>query len=474
MNRSLLVVMILFAHIISSCSDDSDVLFSKVNDVEIGVDSVSVSIQEAVNVGNATLLYPESRQGGYDVEIIFDAKGKPAIYVINYSNNGGFVLVSATKNYYPVLAYNKIGNYKIDGELPGALVLWREQVMDVISKSENLPIEEKRKHQKRWELYGEEDNASKEIEISRSNEENPEWYYDAQTIVMNKKSEFLAKPNCEVYEITGSITGDDALDEEIREYVKMYIYPVYEEYWDVFSFVVKDTSPDEYTNVPNFMDTKWDQGYWTHVPSETYYNYGFPLVNNEIALVGCGGLATAQVMRYYEYPSSFNWNDMPANSPTATTSAFLYDVAEACNSVYLSRETLTTQADCLSALQGYGYSANHANYSYNRVWEDVKNRKPVMMRANVAGQSVGHAWVVTGGSYSLYNDKYDVWTFNTSSDYRCAISYPDGQYNYNFLYMNWGWGGDSDGLYNINGLYIPRYGGDLENMTCIYNITPNN
>ena len=49
----------------------------------------------------------------YTISTIIDQTGQPVIYVVNYAGNGGFVLLSATKKYIPVLAYSQNGNYKI-------------------------------------------------------------------------------------------------------------------------------------------------------------------------------------------------------------------------------------------------------------------------------------------------------------------------------------------------------------------------
>lgn len=483
MKKLQFIVLLSLTFIANSCANDNEPVFSEignalVEDVANVTDSVNVSMEDVANVSRATLSRPESRQGDYSIETIFDDNGNPALYVVNYANNGGFVVVGATKNYYPVLAYNETGKFNLSGEKPYALKLWETQVVDIISNSGNLPANEKRKHRKQWKAYETRDAKDLTPVESRSAEETPEWYQEAQTIMMNKKMEFWAKPNCEVYEMTGEITGDESLDEEIREYVQGSIYPVYLDYWDVLSFVVLETGPDEYTNVPNFVETQWGQGAWTQSSDSIYYNTGFPIVYGGHAYVGCGGLATAQVMRYYKHPASFDWDNMPATTPTTTTAAFLYQVAEACNSQYMFKETLTNQTNCLSALQGYGYSANRADYSFSRILDNLENKKPVMIRAQEQDASVGHAWVVTGGSHSLYDLRYEVWTFNTSTDFRCAYNYPDGYYIYDYLYMNWGWGGDSDGSYNVDNLYIPNLssssGGDLENITCIYDITPNN
>ena len=97
-----------------------------------------------------------------------------------------------------------------------------------------------------------------------------------------------------IYGFDGSITGDEAKDDEIRDYVKGAIHPEYEKYWKTLSFVACDHGPDKEVHTGNFLKTKWGQNY--------PFNMSFPMVNGGRALVGCGSVALGQVLRYFEYP----------------------------------------------------------------------------------------------------------------------------------------------------------------------------
>ena len=53
---------------------------------------------------------------GYTVSTIKDDNGNDAIYVVNFANDGGFVLVSAVKNIQPILAYSNSGYFSLTSD----------------------------------------------------------------------------------------------------------------------------------------------------------------------------------------------------------------------------------------------------------------------------------------------------------------------------------------------------------------------
>lgn len=471
-NHLLLVLCIAFV----ACNNDLDVVpdNTEKNSVEnvLATDSVKVNELEINNILKSVLNKPETRANNFTMETISDEEGNPLIYVVNYENNGGFVLISATKNYFPVLAYNETGNFDLNTQKPLGLNQWQNSIEQNIATSQDLPADKKHVYKTIWKQF--EIKEPQQISAQSRAIESSEEYLEAQSIAMNKRME-LQSQGYEIYEITEEITGNASLDNEIRDYARYNIYPVYEEYWDVLSFVAHNPNPDEYTSVPNFVNNVWDQGPKNHVMGGPQYNSGFPTynTNGDVAPVGCGGLATAKVMHYYQYPTYFNWADMPSDSPTATISSFLRQVAEACNSVYGS-QTLTNQEDCLQALRYYGYSGNKASHNAERTWNNIKQRKPVMMRGQTSIPNSGHAWVATGGKYTFYDVRYELWTFYSDTYFKCMMEYPDIYQKTYMFYMNWGWGSGYDGFYLDEETGDPGTHLLYTNRSNIYDITPNN
>ena len=112
--NTLLIVALFF----SACSNDD--LF--LDQEEVGQDfsaipecTVLVSSKQAIEVANAFFGINADRLGlkssgsaqraNASVEAIRDQDGDPLMYIVNYPE-GGWAIVSATRSYYPILAYN--------------------------------------------------------------------------------------------------------------------------------------------------------------------------------------------------------------------------------------------------------------------------------------------------------------------------------------------------------------------------------
>ena len=92
----------------------------------IDKDAVSLTSQDAKNV--ASLF--RSKNGGASsrsasdlasestsVETIIDSTtSEPLLYIVNWANDGGFVVVSATKKCFPVACYSETGNFSLDAD----------------------------------------------------------------------------------------------------------------------------------------------------------------------------------------------------------------------------------------------------------------------------------------------------------------------------------------------------------------------
>lgn len=471
MKRFLYCTIVCTLSLLTSCVNEPMADFNKQNanpecSLSLTTDSVKVNEQEISNIVNSVLPKSRSEQGNYTLTTISDEAQKPLIYVINYKNNGGFVLISATKNFYPILAYNTTGNFNPYGIMPEGLLQWREQSKDLITLSDEFSAEEKHKFRNIWKQYENRDHKTPASYNSRSSEEYPEWYADAQTIVMNKRLELQAK-GYEVYDFNAEFTSDKAFNEEVREFIRGYIYPVYDDYCEDLSIIAYNPNDYTETKVPNFVLSTWTQ--------DSLYNSCYPLLSNgKHAYVGCGPLAVGQIMRHYQYPATYNWNDMPLTSASTTTSSFLLEVTQKCKGEYSIKGTSVYLSDCKDALISYGYSANTGEHDQGRVINNMKSLKPVIMAGNRTDTNVGHMWIASGLHSLQYDESYEVWTFNTRTDFRCATNYlKETHFNYLF-YMNWGWNGNYNGFFNDNKLYIEEKNITYINAENIYDIAPKN
>ena len=58
--------------------------------------------------------------------------GEPAMYVVNYADNKGWVIVSASTDYAPILAHSDEGNFEVSNIEGNAIEVWVDETKSVI------------------------------------------------------------------------------------------------------------------------------------------------------------------------------------------------------------------------------------------------------------------------------------------------------------------------------------------------------
>ena len=207
-----------------------------------------------------------------------------------------------------------------------------------------------------------------------------------------------------------------------------------------------------------FVTTAWNQ-------SEPF-NLMAPVDNNVRCVTGCVATAMAQVMKYYEWPErgegSHSYTDSSGHSLSADFSQSVYDwgnMLDEYNSYYdqnmnIVNEYNDVQADAVAKLMldcGISVDMDYTLYSsgavtanvataleqyfnytadlfyrdnmpsedfMGKLFEELDNRRPILFSGK--SLSSGHAFV---------GDGYD---------------------SNNFVHINWGWGGLSNGFFNVN------------------------
>ncbi|HHT9079575.1 TPA: C10 family peptidase [Flavobacterium psychrophilum] len=143
------------------------------------------------------------------------------------------------------------------------------------------------------------------------------------------------------------------------------------------------------------LTTTWDQGwgYNNYTPHLGCSNY-----SNGNAPTGCVATATAQIMKYHQWPSSYNWSAMPNNYGSNATSQLMVDIGNNENMDYDCGGSGTKSYRAMYALKGaFGYSnALYGDYNYNTVLSELSQNKPVILAGGEKKYwAEGHAWVRT-------------------------------------------------------------------------------
>lgn len=183
--------------------------------------------------------------------------------------------------------------------------------------------------------------------------------------------------------------------------------------------------------------------------------------SNRHAYAGCVPIAMAQVMKYYQYPSNYNWTSMPSNSATSSTTNFILDIHNAIRNVY----PLDPSYDCYSTgvskysnmakilkTQFHYSSADISPYNYLTVKNNITAGKPVILSGFGNG---GHMWICDG--------------------YQTARYYFDDCTGISTLYfhMNWGWEyAKNNGYFAYNNFTISDNQNYNDELEMIYNIKP--
>ena len=338
----------------------------------------------------------------------------PLFHVLNYAK-GGFIIVSADLRTVPVLAFSDKGSFETK-EIPDGVKQWFDESKEKIKlvKKDNKDIDPI--IVKAWKEYLKgELNLPSKIGGRVSNTNCYEWYTTGQYMCHNYFS----------------------------------------------------------SNGP-FLNTNWGQagystGYLGSCP-------GANACNKHNA--GCGPVALAQIMRYYQKPNWFTYDGIPDNygrsdcSPSTPQQWELARLMSYCgsasglNSSYGFMGTTNTfswPTNIPDALSNYGYSGNGSSTSF--VYQVVKNE--------LFG---GHPVILWGTSGWIGNfENYHIWVcdgidVHEYSEYSCD-THSCNTWGYEYYHMNWGWHGDYNGWYGISNLSV---GGTNynSNMHMIYGIRP--
>jgi len=176
---------------------------------------------------------------------------------------------------------------------------------------------------------------------------------------------------------------------------------------------------------------------------------------------GCAPIAMAQVMKYHQYPATYNWADMPLTYATTTTANFIKTIHDKIREVYSDQPIYDCYGTYVKSTSDMGYvlrnkfnyySATQTTYNYTAVKANLENNRPVILFGD--GTS-GHEWFCDG--YRTYGYYFDDCT---------GVEY---------LYFYMKWGSNNYGLYN--GWYswndfTPGSNNFNNNKGMIYNIIP--
>lgn len=156
----------------------------------------------------------------------------------------------------------------------------------------------------------------------------------------------------------------------------------------------------------------------------------------------------AQIMKYYEHPSSYNWSLMPDSFGSNETSRLMRDAGDSVNMDWGCNGSGATTSDADDALKTtFGYSsANYQDFSISTTKSELNNGFPVILKGGERGTvwlifnvyENGHAWVCDGIREYTVPTQVQAGPHGTITVCVKAWTY----------HMNWGWNGTYNGWYS--------------------------
>lgn len=386
--------------------------------------------------------------------LFYEENNIPAMYIINY-NGGGFVIVSATKNYYPILAYSDNSTISTENiqNMNDGLTLWAEEAKLAIKESKALSEEISSKIRNLWTAYEtkNEDALSKST-YSFTNEQYMRFY--------QRMSELYTL--CPGYSFGPLSSAQNFLPQT--------------EYNNLINTAKNYGSPPECTIVGYKYNPTVVVG--PLIGTEWHQNQSFnDLCPNQYP-AGCVAIAMSQIMKFHKVPKTYNWDNMPNTFGTSETQKLIYDVGRAAKMDYGTDGSSSNIDDAKNAFSSMGYNVSKKNHNYQEVKNELLiQKRPVYMRGErrtflgiVSWK--GHAWVCEGAKSNDGTVKYFA-EYQLSNSYS-SVGGPSWQspatasgYSSLYFYLNWGWGqNEGNGWFGFNDVnsQLGSYEYDRQNL----------
>lgn len=401
-------------------------------------DVTFVSASKANKIANAFLgnlthdLVTKSSIRLASIETIEDrrSENKPLMYVMNYVD-GGFVIVSATKDYYPVLAYSNEGNFVLSEDM-GSVVVWLDVTEEAIRQSKNLDKKIKAEISSMWRRYDPTGNIFSHRTTTKSL--SPE----KDDAMVNRIVE-LTNMGYTCYSLESAYT------EGLISYnlYQASLTNAYELGTLEYTIVVVGTNYSS-LQVGPLVSTEWGQ--------KNDYN---SLCNNYPGPAGCATIAMAQIMKFHEFPSIYYWHGMADLYPTSYSQILIRDVNNIVGATSNPNETKST-------FEYFGYNATIFDHNQQSVESELFQNRPVFMSGYTGsflgnGTGAGHAWICDGVyKESSENFHYVEFLNGDSGNYYyeydkniCTPQNPiyTGGFMSEYFHMNWGWYSYFDGWF---------------------------
>lgn len=349
--------------------------------------------------------------------------GQAALYAVNLDK--GYVIVPATKNLPPILAIVDSGEFSLDEEPFGRDVLISQMVDEIDYWKTKEPNHE---HETAWRTFNKH-KVQGRVPVSRADPNPDVWY--AQSEIMYELS--LEGYTC--YEFRKMEEEQEDIPKDILQRFQNRARSEENRWEDEDEDMMYKTA---FIAVKDYRDGGHSSSFY-HLKTHWHQRRPYNISLSTNRPLGCVTVAIGQIMKYYNYPTSFNWAAMQNEYDDnyifeSPTSIFLKTIHDDLGLGYDSGASIE---DAEKVFKKYGYSAKQIKHS-NGVYE----RFPTYCRGKDTFANKGHAWVCDGKSTIYSGMAYELYILDCAyypEFYFYKIDEVLDQTSYNLFHMNWGW-----------------------------------
>ena len=435
-----------------SNTDNEPSVFKKTND------SIFVTSEEALEKANAFLGRNSNKGKSANIEPVIE-NGQTMFYVINYPE-GGFAVISATKDYYPVLAYSEENNMDLSVDNDG-IKEWVEDTKESVRGCHTKHDSVKVQMRNLWI-----DKSNRKNGFVRPTAATRGYSYSSgQVACWNRLDEYAMKYGDGWY---FAPLSDPFVREAFEragwasEYENL-LYSANFNHSSPECSVIGFRTDQVRKKIEPMIKSKWHQ----KAPFNNLCG-GYP--------AGCAAIAVAQVLKYHVLnnngaPYTFSSKGRNGNmsqvpdyaSSSSKQDVFVRYVGEIIDTHYSSSGSWTTPGSVKDALKGLGYSVSLKDHYTADVSGSLLRHEPVIMLGNDTDleflpgnlQYLGsaHYWIADGlesvTNYLRYFTEWQPYDRGNFIQGWGSFSNPNslnagGLCNF---HMNWGHGGTNDGWY---------------------------
>ncbi len=436
-------------------SDDlSNLKPSKIetNNIFIERNILNLTSQDAYKVGNLfSRNSPTSRSESKfikDIQPVISSNGTPLMYLVNYENNKGYVIIGASKNFAPVLAYSEEGNLHVNDSLfihNEILNGYKKRIEEVHNiESDSL----RRLYAIQWSNYESEPEIESRVYSSDEIEQ-----------LKNAARRTYTSQGYECHDLSAA----------------MYLIQPASRAEGFVRDICSHTSYEyDCMDVNLLLIKRYNETYGPELKTNWYQNEPYCAdAPNKIA--GCATIAVGQIMKYHEWPTKFNWNSIRTTMYSPLTSAerdFLNTIRNSMNPTYGEESTSITVTNTVNMLSSNSYTVRKITTTGTTLKDnlatEIKAKYPVFVHGTKNNSNSGHAWVCDG--YRCEKVQYAAYMIESiEKDYIFFPGMTDIISQY--FHMNIGWGSSYNMWYYLNN--VNPDGNEYNSGRGYYSVRPN-